>query len=93
VFVFPSALSSLASDSLLTALQYGGGSGLTGKARNLLKQAVGALLNASRGAPINYYLNVAQVIQKVDAALASQNQTTINNLQSEFDSHTSPCPL
>ena len=69
-------------DSLLDALFYTGGDGPAGGARNLLKQAVGALLNAASGF---YPLTTAQVIGMVNSALATGNRSTMLTLASSLD--------
>jgi hypothetical protein len=74
--VFTGADASLADDTLLQALNYGGGPGLLGAQQILLRAAVAALLNASSSG-VDYTLTEAQVIAAVDAALASGDRDTI----------------
>jgi len=71
-------------DTLLDALNYTGGSGNTGAARNLLRQAVAALLNAA-SAQVDYPLSVSSVISQVNAALASGNRNTMITLADRLD--------
>ena len=84
VFTIPSALSSLKEDTLLKALNYGGGSGVTGAAKILLRAAVSAILNAC-DEDVNYPLTVAEVKAKVKKALATNNRTKILKLATELD--------
>jgi hypothetical protein len=80
-------------DTLAGALSYNGGSGTTGAARILLRAAVAALLNAA-SPDVDYPLTTAQVIAQVNAALASNNRTTMLNLASRLDaSNNLGCPL
>ena len=71
-------------DTLVGALDYQGGSGTTGSARILLRAAVAALLNAA-SPDVNYPLTTAQVISQVNAALASNNRSTMLALASQLD--------
>jgi len=82
--VFTGALPELSSETLLAALQGGGGSGLLGKEAILLRAAVAALLNASNSS-VSYPLTSSQIIAAVNAALATGNLTTINNLATLLD--------
>lgn len=66
----------LGDDSLLEALNYGGGSTNTDAARILLRQAVAALLNASHP-DVDYPQTTASIIAAVNAALASNDRATI----------------
>ena len=78
---------------MLQALSFQGGSGVLGAARNLLRAAVAALLNAA-SSEVDYPLSVAQVIQRVNAALASNNRATILALAAELDAlNNAGCPL
>jgi len=72
--------------TLLQALDFGGGPTLTDKAQLLLVQAVAAVLNAAHP-DINYPLTVAQVVAQVNAALASEDVTTILALQGVLDGY------
>ena len=82
--VFTGALPELSGETLLDALQGGGGPGLLGKEKILLRAAVAALLNASSSS-VSYPFTSAQIITAVNAALATGNQTTINNLATLLD--------
>jgi len=84
---------SLAGQSLLQAIQGGGGPGLTGAAKILLRAAVAALLNASSSG-VDYPRSKADVITAVDNALASGNRDTMLALASALDSDNNlGCPL
>jgi hypothetical protein len=78
VFDVPNALG-LDNVTLLTALGTGGG-GVSA----LLRHAVAALLNAAHPA-VDYPLTIEGVISAVNAALASGNETTIENLKNQLD--------
>jgi hypothetical protein len=83
----------LASDILLQALDYGGGSGVTGATRILLRAAVAALLNAAHP-DIDYALTTADVIAQVNAALASGDRSTLLALADRLDGYNNAdCPL
>jgi hypothetical protein len=93
--VFSGAISSLASESLLDALQGGGGPGLAGAETILLRAAVAALLNANNSG-VSYALTVTQVVTEVNTALASGDRDTILLLASRLDAFnngTGGCPL
>ena len=68
------------------ALSFKGGKGLQGAARNLLKQAVAALLNAAHH-NVRYPWSIDEVIEAVDAALASGDRHTILDLAEELDEY------
>jgi hypothetical protein len=87
------------STTLLAALDLPGGSGLKGAEGILLRSAVAALLNAAHP-DINYPLTTPEVINQVNAALATDNRgatlalaTTLdgyNNLGCPIDAHGNP---
>jgi hypothetical protein len=80
-------------DTLVGALSYQGGSGTSGAARILLRAAVSALLN-SASPDVDYPLTTTQVIAQVNAALASNNRSTMLTLASQLDSYNNlGCPL
>lgn len=82
-----------AGDTLLDALQYGGGAGTAGGARILLRAAVAALLNAAHPA-VDYPRSAASVISDVNAALASNNRNTMLTLAEALDADNNRgCPL
>ena len=89
--VFPAAglYPSSASKTLLQAVsaqEDSGGPGPAGGARNLLIQAVAALLNASHPG-VNYPMSEAEVIAEVNAALASGDRDTMLDLASVLDGY------
>lgn len=84
VFDIPAALNELADDTLLEALNYGGGKGAVGAARSLLRAAVAALLN-SEHPEITYSATTADIIADVNAALASMDKDEMNMLKDELD--------
>ncbi|MBA2488564.1 MAG: hypothetical protein H0V36_04470 [Chloroflexi bacterium] len=99
VFTLPAyfASSEYGDDTFLEALNYGGGSGLTSKARQLLRAAVAAFLNAASedvGYPYRRFSDPGNMLASVNSALASQNQTTITNLKDDLDAKNNlGCPL
>jgi hypothetical protein len=84
VFSGASAFPSQAANSLLQALQGGGGSGLEGGARVLLRAAVAALLNAAHSG-VDYPRTTAEILADVNAALTSGNRNTMLALAAELD--------
>jgi hypothetical protein len=79
--------------SLVGALGFGGGSGVAGGARNLLRAAVAALLNSS-SPDVDYTLTTAEVIAAVNAALASNDRDTMLDLAGDLDADNNlGCPL
>ncbi|MGH9779587.1 MAG: prealbumin-like fold domain-containing protein, partial [Candidatus Acidiferrales bacterium] len=79
--------------TLLQALSFKGGSGIGGGARNLLRAAVAALLNASHP-DVNYPRSEADVIADVQAALDSCDRNTMLQLAGELDEDNNlGCPL
>ena len=95
VSVFASAATwpDIANATLHEGLQFGGGSGVEGAARNLMKQAVGALLNAAHPS-VNFPRTEGDVINSVNNALDSNNRNTILSLAGDFDDDNNlGCPL
>jgi len=79
--------------TLVAALSFGGGSGVAGGARNLLRAAVAALLN-STSPNVDYTMTTAEVINAVNAALASGDRDTMLKLAGELDADNNlGCPL
>ncbi|HET6380980.1 MAG TPA: hypothetical protein VFH63_08110 [candidate division Zixibacteria bacterium] len=79
--------------TLLQALQSGGGSGVEGAARNLLRHAVASLLNSSNP-DIDFSLTTAQVIAQTNAALATLNRSAMNAQKDVFaDANEQRCPI
>jgi hypothetical protein len=85
VFTVPQGIDQqLANKSLIDTLDGGGGPDVDGAAQILLRAAVAALLNAAHP-DINYPLTVAQIINDVNAALASLDRDTILALATKLD--------
>lgn len=82
--VFTGVHASLAGDSFLDALNYGGGPGIVGKQMILLRAAVAALLNASHPG-VAYPLSTAEIIAMVDAALAAGTESALTDLADDLD--------
>ena len=93
---FPGGTSVLmGSASQVQALNFRGGNTIPEKAEILLRAAVAAVLNADSPG-VNYPLTSTQVIDAVNAALASQDATTIINLANQLDGDNNGpggCPL
>ena len=89
-------------DTLDEALAYGGGKGVEGAARNLLRSAVAAVLNACND-NVAYPIGEQAVIDAVNAALASLDRDVIlslhttldgyNNLGCSIDNRGNPIPV
>jgi hypothetical protein len=93
VFAQAAAYPAIASASLLEALDFPGGPGTEGAARNLMRAAVAGLLDASHPG-VDYPRTPAEVIAEVDAALASGDRGTMLGLASGIDSDNNlGCPL
>ncbi len=94
VFVEAAAYPGLGSATLLQALDFGGGSDLSGAARLLLREAVAAVLNAAHP-DVNYPRTEAEVIGTVDAALATADIGTLLSLSGGLraDNNSRDCPL
>lgn len=91
--VFTGVVPSLSSESLLTALQGGGGSTLAGAEKILLRAAMAAVLNSSNGG-VNYPLTTAEIITMTNNALATHNRNQILTLAAELDAlNNLGCPL
>jgi hypothetical protein len=79
--------------TLLVALGYSGGPGLSDKKNLMLAQAVPALLNAAHP-DVNYAFTVPQVLTAANAALISANVAFIESTQAAFDAaNNNGCPL
>lgn len=86
-------LGSLSSDSLLTALSYGGGSSLVDAKRILLRAAVAALLNAAHP-DVDYAMSEAAIIADVNAELVGGTRDSILDLKDELDdANNAGCPI
>jgi hypothetical protein len=83
----------LDNNTLLQALSFKGGSGVTPAARILLRAATASLLN-SMNPNVDFTLTTAQVISQVNAALATGNRSTMLSLASRLDNYNNEgCPL
>jgi hypothetical protein len=79
--------------SLVQALNFKGGPDTTGAAGILLRTAVAALLNAAHP-DVDYPLTTAQVIDMVNAALATGSRSAMLEVASLLDSYNNAgCPL
>jgi hypothetical protein len=85
VFDVPNSLNR-DNQTLIDALQGGGGSGVQGAATILLRASVAALLNSSSPG-VDYTLTTAQVIAQVNTALASNNRETMLTLATTLDQY------
>ena len=93
VFAQSAAYSELASASMLEALDFGGGGGVDGAARILMRAAVAALLDASHPG-VDYPRTPVQVISQVNSALASGDRDTLLTVAGELDRDNNlGCPL
>ena len=79
--------------TLLEALSFRGGPTTADAASILLRQAVAAILNAANP-DVDYPLSVAEIVARVNAALASGDRSTILALAAELDRlNNLGCPL
>lgn len=79
--------------TLHEALDGGGGSGVEGAQKILIRAAVAALLNAQHE-DINYPLTTMEVIDEVNAALATGDRDEILALAEQLDEFNNlGCPL
>jgi hypothetical protein len=80
--------------TLLAALDGGGGPGLDGAVRILLRAGVAALLNGAPGSGVYAYYSHDTVIGMVNLALKTGNRATILAVASELDARNNQgCPL
>lgn len=97
VFDFPASLASFRDDTFLEALNYGGGGGLEGATRTLMRAGVAAWLNAAHeglGYPLRRFGDPGQLQARINAALASEDRATILALAEELDElNNLGCPL
>jgi hypothetical protein len=93
VFSDASTYPSIGSASLLEALRFGGGPGAEGGARNLLRHAVAALLNASHPR-LGFPKSRSAVIDEVNDALRSGDRQRMLRVKGQLASTgTGPCSL
>jgi hypothetical protein len=69
--------------TLHKALKFGGGEGVVGKARNLMRHGVAALLNAC-DSDVSYGMNPAGVITMVNDALATEDEDEITLVKNQL---------
>jgi len=70
----------------MQALNFGGGSGVSGAAQNLFRHAVAAILNAAH-VNVDYALTTTQIVTQVNTALASNNASIIDTLKTTLDKY------
>jgi len=93
VFAQSAAYPELAGASMLEALNFHGGGGADGAARNLMRAAVAALLDASHPG-VDYPRTPVQVISQVNSALASGDRDTMLTVAGGLDRDNNlGCPL
>jgi len=81
------------SSTLLEALEFGGGPGVSGATQNLLRAAVAAVLNAASPG-VEYPRSRSAIVAAVNAAIASGNRAAILQLAGELDADNNRgCPL
>ncbi len=89
--------SALAGDTLLDALRYRGGRGPEGAERILLRAAAAAWLNAAHeglGYPFRRFNNPGNIVETVNAAIASGNRAQMLALATVLDdANNLGCPL
>lgn len=83
----------LSGNTCLQALEYMGGETLQGAAQILLRAAVAAVLNAASSG-VSYSESAGEIMEEVQAALASHDRSTILTLARELDGYNNAgCPL
>lgn len=81
-------------DTMMDALNYGGGRGLAGAVRNMLRHATAGLLNACNDNVAYSLGNAEAVINRVNAALESGDIVEIQDLHSELQkANEDGCPI
>lgn len=97
LFTFPASLSSFGEKTMLQSLQGGGGSGVNGAAKILLRAAAAAYLNAAHegvGYPYRRFVDPFNIRSQVNAALASGKRDAMLNLATILDTANNlGCPL
>jgi hypothetical protein len=93
VWASTAAYPSIAGSTLGSALDFSGGPGVEDAIRNMLKQAVGSLLNAAHPDVSSPY-TVAEIVNMVDVAIATGDRRTILSLAGDLDqANNLGCPL
>jgi len=93
--LFTGIMPALSGETLLDALQGGGGSGLLGAEKILLRAAVAAMLDAANGA-VAYPFSPADIISAVNTAIATGDRNSILTLATTLDganNGSGGCPL
>ena len=94
---FPAQLSSYGEKTFLQALNFGGGTGLDGAVKILLRATAAAFLNAAHegvGYPYRRFSDPGNLQAQVNAALASMDRATILDLAARLDAANNlGCPL
>jgi hypothetical protein len=91
--VFANAPASLASATLVQGLRFKGGSTFEGAAEILLRAGIAAYINAGHPG-VAYPIAAADVVDRVNGALASGDRATVIAMASELDSFNNlGCPL
>ncbi|HET9227712.1 MAG TPA: hypothetical protein VFR31_13650 [Thermoanaerobaculia bacterium] len=84
---------SIGNVTLHASLSFNGGPDVTSAAANMLKQATGSLLNSAHPG-VDFPFTTAQLVADVNAALASQDISTLSALAAALDTaNTLGCPL
>jgi hypothetical protein len=92
-FTVPGNISTLGGATLREALSFGGGPGVLGGAKILLRAGVAAMLNAGHPS-VNYPQTQAHVRDAINAALASANRATMLARATALDEDNNlGCPL
>jgi hypothetical protein len=96
-FTIPASLAPLGDKTFLQALQGGGGGGVDGAAKILMRASVAAFLNAAHegvGYPYRRFQDPFMIQQAVNEALASGDRQTMLDLAAELDAANNlGCPL
>jgi len=81
---FPESIPGITDATLITALNFGGGKGFEGKARNLLRAGVAALLNAAHP-DVDYRYSENQVKVMIISAFWYGDPDYLETLKDDFD--------
>ena len=93
--VFTGVMPELSGETLLAALQGGGGSGLLGAEKILLRSATAALLNSAAGT-VAFAFTQSDIISAVNTALATGDRNSMLTLATTLDNANNGvggCPL
>lgn len=93
--VFHQADSGLEDDTLLEALKYGGGPGVVGAEKILLRAAVAAILNANHPSVVGFPRTDLEIKNDVNHALDHDIRADILALAGDLDAdnNAEPCPI